>query len=111
MSTHLHGAEIRPTFDGNPMSWVTSDGLDGEGAFTAIDDAYYGAFSGDGLDNQWMKQYISEIRDTPERTKVNVYPNVQNPGNLWYHDHSMRVTRPNVQNGLSGMYIIRDPAN
>lgn len=22
MVTHLHGAEIRPTFDGNPLSWI-----------------------------------------------------------------------------------------
>ncbi len=22
MTTHVHGAEIRPTFDGNPLSWT-----------------------------------------------------------------------------------------
>lgn len=41
-------------------------------------------------------------------SKINRYPNVQNPGNLWYHDHSMRLTAYNVAYGLSGMYIIRN---
>lgn len=22
MVTHVHGAEVRPTFDGNPLSWI-----------------------------------------------------------------------------------------
>lgn len=24
MVAHLHGAEIRPTFDGNPLSWINN---------------------------------------------------------------------------------------
>jgi hypothetical protein len=28
MTTHLHGAEIRPTFDGNPISWITNGDYD-----------------------------------------------------------------------------------
>jgi hypothetical protein len=26
MVTHLHGAEIRPSFDGNPLSWIDNSG-------------------------------------------------------------------------------------
>ena len=44
------------------------------------------------------------------QVKFNRYPNIQNPGNLWYHDHAMRLTQYNVQYGLTGMYILRDPA-
>jgi hypothetical protein len=25
ISTHVHGAEVRPTFDGNPISWISND--------------------------------------------------------------------------------------
>lgn len=25
ISTHLHGGEVRPTFDGNPISWISND--------------------------------------------------------------------------------------
>ncbi len=42
------------------------------------------------------------------QTKISRYPNKQNPGNLWYHDHAMRLTQYNVQNGLAGLYILRD---
>ena len=41
--------------------------------------------------------------------KVNRYENVQPPGNLWYHDHSMRSTMSNVVLGLAGDYIIHKP--
>jgi len=40
--------------------------------------------------------------------KISRYPNRQNPGNLWYHDHAMRLTDYNVKFGLSGLYILRD---
>lgn len=41
--------------------------------------------------------------------KINRYYNFQPAGSLWYHDHSMHATWPNVRNGMAGSYIIRDP--
>jgi spore coat protein A len=37
------------------------------------------------------------------------YPNDQQATTLWYHDHSIGITRLNVYAGLAGFYIIRDP--
>jgi spore coat protein A len=37
-----------------------------------------------------------------------VYPNNQQAGYLWYHDHAMGVTRLNVHMGLAGLYLMRD---
>jgi spore coat protein A len=37
-----------------------------------------------------------------------VYPNNQQAGFLWYHDHALGVTRLNVQMGLAGLYFMRD---
>jgi spore coat protein A len=37
-----------------------------------------------------------------------VYPNNQQAGFLWYHDHAMGVTRLNVHMGLAGLYFLRD---
>jgi len=37
-----------------------------------------------------------------------VYPNNQQAGYLWYHDHSLGVTRLNVHMGLAGLYFLRD---
>lgn len=37
-----------------------------------------------------------------------VYPNNQQAGYLWYHDHALGVTRLNVYMGLAGLYLLRD---
>ncbi len=39
--------------------------------------------------------------------KVYEYPNNQRAAALWYHDHSVGITRLNVYAGLAGVYIIR----
>ena len=36
------------------------------------------------------------------------YDNTQQAGALWYHDHSLGLTRLNVYAGLAGFYIVRD---
>lgn len=41
-------------------------------------------------------------------TRNYVYPNVQQPTALWYHDHTMGITRLNIYAGLAGLYLIRD---
>jgi spore coat protein A, manganese oxidase len=38
------------------------------------------------------------------------YPNSQEATTLWYHDHTMGITRLNVYAGLAGFYLLRDPA-
>jgi spore coat protein A, manganese oxidase len=39
------------------------------------------------------------------------YPNAQEAATLWYHDHTLGITRLNVYAGLAGFYLLRDPAN
>jgi len=34
------------------------------------------------------------------------YPNEQDPGIFWYHDHTYGITRLNVYSGLTAMYEI-----
>jgi len=41
-------------------------------------------------------------------TRVYHYPNDQAATMLWYHDHSLGITRLNVFAGLAGVYLIRD---
>lgn len=38
-----------------------------------------------------------------------LYPNSQEPTTLWYHDHTLGMTRLNVYAGLAGFYLLRDP--
>ncbi|GLJ09454.1 hypothetical protein SUGI_0109970 [Cryptomeria japonica] len=37
------------------------------------------------------------------------YSNVQHPGNLWYHDHALGLTRVNILSGLLGAYVVSNP--
>ncbi len=37
-----------------------------------------------------------------------VYPNGQQAGYLWFHDHALGITRYNVYMGLAGLYLMRD---
>ncbi|MBC2723227.1 MAG: multicopper oxidase domain-containing protein, partial [Desulfosporosinus sp.] len=37
------------------------------------------------------------------------YSNQQEPATLWYHDHTLGITRINVLMGLAGFYLLRDP--
>ncbi|CAI5961834.1 unnamed protein product [Closterium sp. NIES-65] len=37
------------------------------------------------------------------------YPNMQPPSTLWYHDHTLGMTRLNIVAGLFGAYILSNP--
>lgn len=112
-STHVHGAQVRPTFDGNPLSWFSNNGTRGTGAFSLNDTCYYDAFDtndGDGNNYAPPNIIVTDLSNNypVQNIKINRYPNIQNPGNLWYHDHAMRLTSYNVQSGLSGNYALRE---
>ncbi len=55
--------------------------------------------------------YPEDIFYPGQSSIVHQYPNLQNDGTLWYHDHGLGITRLNVYMGLAGFYIIRDPAH
>jgi len=42
------------------------------------------------------------------KNKIYNYPNDHEATTLWYHDHTMGITRLNVYAGLAGLYLIRD---
>ena len=52
--------------------------------------------------------YASDITD-PASWKDYVYPNVQAARTIWYHDHGVHITAPNIFMGLAAMYILHDP--
>lgn len=41
-------------------------------------------------------------------SNVYTYPNEQEAATLWYHDHTLGMTRLNVYAGLAGFYLLRD---
>ncbi|KAE8022824.1 hypothetical protein FH972_008593 [Carpinus fangiana] len=60
----------------------------------------------DGNANSWFTAGF-KARGTTWTKKKYHYPNQQHPGNLWYHDHAMGLTRVNLLAGLIGAYVIR----
>ncbi|XP_062111062.1 multicopper oxidase LPR1-like [Humulus lupulus] len=64
--------------------------------------------SSDGNSNAWFTNGFKEVGSTwTQRTYR--YRNIHHPGNLWYHDHAMGLTRVNLLAGLIGAYIVRHP--
>lgn len=49
-----------------------------------------------------------EFTILPGQETTYVYPNIQEAGTLWYHDHALGITRLNVYMGLAGFYLLRD---
>jgi len=45
---------------------------------------------------------------TPRRA-IYEYPNSQEAGSLWFHDHALGITRLNVYAGLAGFHFLKDP--
>ncbi|MFG1706524.1 hypothetical protein ACFLIM_25350 [Nonomuraea sp. M3C6] len=72
--THLHGGFNLPQFDGGPEDWFTPDGRHGP-------------------------RYAS-MPGARANEAVYAYTNDQDATMLWYHDHSMAITRLNQYAGL-----------
>jgi bilirubin oxidase len=95
---HMHGAHVYEESDGFPEAWYlpaaknTPKGYATSGtkysAYASEAKSRYGVGWGSG-----SAQYV--------------YPNDQRAAALWFHDHTIGMTRLNVRAGLAGMYIMR----
>lgn len=82
VATHLHGGVTPPESDGYPTDLILPvSGYDG---------------------------HIHHAGTITHGARDYVYPNQQRAAMLWYHDHRMDFTGPQVYRGLAGLYIIRD---
>ncbi|OAI20834.1 hypothetical protein A1359_20315 [Methylomonas lenta] len=54
--------------------------------------------------------FVNNPHGYPENRQL-PYPNDQRATMLWYHDHAMDNTSPNVHAGLAGLYFIRDESD
>ena len=61
----------------------------------------------DGKPEAWYIRNYAAVGPNFTR-KVYEYTNHQPGATLWYHDHSIGITRLNVYSGLAGFYLIRD---
>eukprot|EP00249_Psilotum_nudum_P013898 c24574_g1_i3 orf=289-1620(-) len=63
----------------------------------------------DGHSHSWFTSNFNEKGPTWKK-EVYHYHNKKDPGNLWYHDHAIGLTRLNILAGLLGAYVIRKPS-
>lgn len=94
--THVHGAHVGPESDGYPEAWWLPAANNIPAGFathgTLFDDA-----TGANPGNLGYADYS--------------YPNDQPATTLWYHDHSLGMTRLNVYAGPAGFWLIRGGAH
>lgn len=87
--THVHGARVPDHSDGHPEAWYLAAAADIPAGFARQGTRYGGAAA------------------AAAGSAVFEYPNEQRAGTLWYHDHSLGITRANVYAGLAGFFLLR----
>jgi FtsP/CotA-like multicopper oxidase with cupredoxin domain len=94
MVTHVHGAHVNPISDGYPEAWTLPNAIDIPLGYTTT-----GTF------------YDTTDPLTAPGTAVYEYSNDQPTTTLWYHDHSLGITRLNVYAASAGFWLIRTPTD
>lgn len=62
----------------------------------------------DGYPEAWFTKGFEKVGPFFKK-QVYQYDNCDRASTLWYHDHTLGITRLNVYAGLAGFYLIRDP--
>jgi FtsP/CotA-like multicopper oxidase with cupredoxin domain len=97
--THLHGADgVGDESDGYAEAWYLPDATDIPAGY-ATEGTWYDFFAGKAASKfgvSWGPGFATFQ-----------YPNDQRAATLWYHDHTLGMTRVNVYAGPAGFYLIR----
>ncbi|WP_437671098.1 multicopper oxidase family protein [Sorangium sp. So ce131] len=95
--THLHGAaDVRQESDGYPEAWYLPAAAD-------IPEGYAG--TGTFYDYYRRTSPLGHLWEPG--AAVFQYPNNQPATTLWYHDHTLGLTRLNAYAGPAGFYLLR----
>jgi FtsP/CotA-like multicopper oxidase with cupredoxin domain len=101
MVAHLHGAHVDGVSDGYPEAWWLPKAKNlPEGIST------HGRLFDDINGKDYKRGNGRNDGDTG--FAVYEYSNDQKASTLWYHDHSMGMTRNNVYAGPAGFWLVRD---
>ena len=92
--THVHGAHTNEDSDGYAEAWYLPNALNIPAGY-ATSGTFYDYFS-----NKYAHFWAPG-------TASFMYPNDQRATTLWYHDHSLGMTRANVYAGPAGFWLIR----
>ena len=89
--THLHGSHVHPDSDGFPEAWYVPAAHNIPAGF-ATRGSHFGQIPG--------------APDEPGAALFQ-YRNDQRATTLWFHDHTLGMTRANMYAGLAGFYLLR----
>jgi FtsP/CotA-like multicopper oxidase with cupredoxin domain len=88
--THVHGAHSFDHSDGHPEAWFLPDARDIPSSFATVG------------------QTFASQGDAGAGAAIFEYPLDEDAATLWYHDHTLGMTRVNIYAGLAGFWLIRD---
>jgi FtsP/CotA-like multicopper oxidase with cupredoxin domain len=91
---HVHGAHVGPESDGYPEAWWLPDANNIPAGYATT--------------GTLVNQYGGTPTNTVPGVGSFTYPNDQPSTTLWYHDHTLGMTRNNVYAGPAGFWLIRD---
>ncbi|HEY6740623.1 MAG TPA: multicopper oxidase domain-containing protein [Actinopolymorphaceae bacterium] len=89
VTVHLHGGHTPATSDGGPLDLILPHA-------------------------DWRPRHAHDggppmpLGDTTVGSREYVYPLEQRAATLWYHDHRMDFTAPQVYRGLAGFHLVHD---
>ncbi len=99
MVTHVHGAVgVGDDSDGYAEAWWLPAANNIPSGY-ATEGTWYNFFAGKAAANygmNWGSGYATFV-----------YPNLNRAATIWYHDHTLGMTRTNVYAGPAGFYLIR----
>jgi len=91
MVPHVHGAHVPQESDGYPEAWWLPNANNIPPGY-AMHGSHYDQF---------------DRSNTEPGSAVFQYPNDQRATTLWFHDHTLGMTRLNVYAGPAGFYLLR----
>lgn len=103
---HLHGSHVKPDSDGYPEAWWLPDAVNID---CIDDDPAYPKTVNPTDDFYCHGTHYSQIEGAPAvpGQALYEYQNNQRATTLWFHDHSLGMTRTNVYAGPAGFYLLR----
>jgi bilirubin oxidase len=96
--THVHGAHVASDSDGYPEAWYLPAANNIEATYATVGSRY----------EQFKRAAAKRFdEDWEPGSAVFQYDNDQRATTLWYHDHTLGMTRTNVYAGPAGFYLLR----
>ena len=95
---HLHGAHVFEENDGYPEAWYLPAAANIPSGFAKVG-TFHNRFRAEAAARSGVSW--------PAGSAVFTYQNDQRATTMWYHDHTLGMTRTNIYAGLTGMYLLR----